>query len=143
MKTRLYLDSNIFIYTIEEYPVFSNVLDRLEMGILNGKIQALTSEVTLSEVLVKPIADGDVIKIQAYHRSMRNGNTFTVVPVDRSILIEAATVRANSNLKLPDAIHLATAILHGCTHFVTNDQHFKNYQSVKVLLLQELQHLLP
>ena len=104
-------------------------------------MDAVTSELALSEVLVKPIADGDLHKIQAYYNSFRNGKGLTVMPVDRSVLIEAASIRASTNLKLPDAIHFATACLTNCTHFVTNDDHFKiakSHRQIKVLPLQQL-----
>lgn len=141
MRKCLYLDSNIFIYTIEEYAEFDVVLKRLREGILNGLMDAVTSELALSEVLVKPIADSDLNKIQAYHNSFRNGKGLTVMPVDRGVLIEAASIRASTNLKLPDAIHFATACLTNCTHFVTNDDHFKSmkhHHKIKVLPLQQL-----
>lgn len=144
MQKRLYFDSNIFIYTIEEYAEFDVVLKRLRNDIRNGLMSAATSELTLSEVLVKPIADGDVTKIEAYKNGLRNSETLTVVPVDRDVLIEAASVRAFSSLKLPDAIHFATALLSNCTHLLTNDDHFKsmkNHHKIKVLPLQQL-HLL-
>lgn len=131
------------IYTIERYTGFDEALKRLEGGIANGVIDAFTSELTLSEVLVKPIADGDVKRIQIYERSLRNGESFNVLPVDRNILIEAASIRALSKLKLPDAIHFATACLNECTYFLTNDDHFKtmkNHQKIKILSLQQLPH---
>jgi len=46
-------------------------------------------------------------------------------PVSRSVLFETVALRATKatgKLKLPDAIHLATAILGGCRLFVSRDR---------------------
>jgi predicted nucleic acid-binding protein len=141
MKDRLYLDSNIFIYSAEKHTEFDKALRQLNHDIATGVIEAITSELTLSEVLVKPFADNDVAKIEMYKRSLRNGKTLTVVPVDRNVLIEAASVRAFGSLKLPDAIHFATALLSNCTHLLTNDDRFKsmkNHYKISILPLQQL-----
>lgn len=141
MRLRLYLDSNIFIYTLEGYPHFDHVLKRLANDIAAGKIQAVTCEITLAEALTQPFAKEDITTQQVYQEALQSNETFTMVPVTRDILTEAARVRAFSNLKLTDAIHFASARLTQCTHFVTNDAHFKDYQGIKVLSLQQLQRL--
>lgn len=42
-----------------------------------------------------------------------------VLPVNHSVLIEAATLKAKERLGLPDAIHAAASRLAGCAAFVT------------------------
>ncbi|WP_347566102.1 PIN domain-containing protein [Scytonema sp. UIC 10036] len=61
-----------------------------------------------------------------------------MIPVSRDILIEAAQLRANVNIKLPDAIHAATAILTQCSTFITNDQRFQSVLSISVVLLSQI-----
>ena len=141
MKERLYLDSNVFIYSEEKHTEFDEALKQLGQDISMGVIEAVTSELTLLEVLVKPLADNDVAKIEMYKRSLRNGDAMSVVPVDRDVLLEATSVRAFGRLKLPDAIHFATALLSNCTHLLINDDHFKsmkNHHKIKALPLQQL-----
>ena len=53
----VYLDTNVFIYALEGYPAFAEPLAALFRGIDNGTCRAVTSELTLAEVLVKPIKD--------------------------------------------------------------------------------------
>jgi predicted nucleic acid-binding protein len=45
----------------------------------------------------------------------------SVVDVDSEIAVEAARIRAAFNLKVPDAIHVATAACRGLTHVLTTD----------------------
>lgn len=54
------------------------------------------------------------------------------------MLIEAARLRAVTNLRLPDAIHGATAILSGCQTFLTNDRRLAALPGVDVVLLSEI-----
>ena len=44
------------------------------------------------------------------------------LPISRNILNQAALIRARvPSIKTPDAIHVATARMGACTHFVTGD----------------------
>ncbi|MFH0939479.1 MAG: PIN domain-containing protein [Planctomycetota bacterium] len=59
-------------------------------------------------------------------------------PITLSILEHAASLRAATGLKAPDAIHAATALTQGEIIFVTNDQSFKRVPNLSVIVLQEM-----
>jgi predicted nucleic acid-binding protein len=61
-----------------------------------------------------------------YNQSVKILNSYSKSATHRDVLIEAARLRANVNIKLPDAIHAATALLTQCSTFVTNDRRFQN-----------------
>ncbi len=44
------------------------------------------------------------------------------VDLNRAVFDLASVLRAESNLKTPDALHLAAALLAGCDEFCTNDK---------------------
>jgi|tagenome__1003787_1003787.scaffolds.fasta_scaffold20782701_2 predicted nucleic acid-binding protein len=44
-----------------------------------------------------------------------------LVPVSRDLLIETADLRQVSRYKLPDAVHVVSAIRSQCTYFLSND----------------------
>jgi predicted nucleic acid-binding protein len=69
---------------------------------------------------------------------LRSSSTLQVVPITREVLVTAARLRAEQGLKLPDAIHAATAQLTNCQQFLTNDTRFKNLPGLPVLLLSQL-----
>ncbi|WP_442944813.1 type II toxin-antitoxin system VapC family toxin [Nostoc sp.] len=58
--------------------------------------------------------------------------------VSRQVLIEAAQLHASINIKLPDAIHPATALLTQCSTFLTNDQRFGSVPELSVILLSQI-----
>ena len=53
----VYLDSNVFIYAVEGMEPYQADLRNLFVQIASSKIIAVTSVLTLAEVLVKPFRD--------------------------------------------------------------------------------------
>jgi predicted nucleic acid-binding protein len=122
---RVYLDTNIIIYAVEEPSPMSAGQTALFEGMDDGSIAAITSELSLAECLVYPLISEDTKLASAYERFLRGGTVLELVPVDRHILIAAAHVRALTNVKLPDAIHVATAANARATVFLTGDKRIK------------------
>lgn len=58
----------------------------------------------------------------AFLRSFPN---LGVLPVDLDVANTAATLRAIRNVKLPDALIIASGLLAGCQAIVTNDEAWK------------------
>ena len=120
--SRLYLDTNVWIYALEGYAVFTAALSALFTRIDAGELVALTSEFTVAEVLVKPFADGNVPLQQRYTETLRDRRSLRIVPLSREILIAAARLRAQvATLKMPDALHAATALTEGVDYLISND----------------------
>ena len=117
----LYLDSNVLIYSIEAGNPWTGQLEELLARLYRGELDAVTSELTLAEVLPKPLAKADRALVEAYETLLSESSPLTIVPVDRSILHRSAGVRSVSRMKLADAIHTATALQAGCTRFLSND----------------------
>jgi predicted nucleic acid-binding protein len=140
----IYLDANVFIYLLEGYAEFIPVLLQLVDCIDSGRLQAFTSELSLAETLVKPIVDKNLSLQNLYENTIQTSTSLHVGSVDRDILILAAKLRAkskaNSNsIRLPDAIHLATAQAYQCKYFIANDKALKTFSSdIEVLLLSEI-----
>jgi len=135
---RVYLDANLFIYAMEGLPPVVARLTALFQRFDRGELHAVTSELTLAEVLVKPLRDGRLDVRDQYELMIRSSNALTVAPVSREVLLAAASLRATSNLKLPDAIHAATAFAAACTTYLTNDHQFTTIANLPVLLLPNL-----
>lgn len=134
----VYLDTNILLYALEGYPAFIQDLTQLFQSIDRGDLMAVTSELSLAEALVKPIKEQNLAQQATYKQTIRNSRKLSVIPVRREVLIQAAELRAAVNLKLPDAIHAATALLTQCSTFLTNDQRFQVVPGLSVVLLSEI-----
>ncbi len=118
---RVYLDANVFIYAVEGYPTFKDRLRILLEAIDRRDIEAVTSELTLAEVLVKPFREGQPHWQEIYQQVLQPSPTLQLVPISKTLLTTAARIRARSNITLPDAIHAATSQQMQCGSFLTND----------------------
>jgi predicted nucleic acid-binding protein len=134
----VYLDANTFIYAIEQIEEFAPVVADLMSAIDRGEIQAVTSELTLAETLVKPLREGNEELADDYAAAIQPRRALTVVPVSRDVLVAAARMRAETGLRLPDAIHGVTALQSSCTHFLTNDAGLRVLPGIEVVLLSEV-----
>lgn len=121
----VYLDTNIFIYMVEGYEPERTLIQALADAVDRHELVAVTSELTLAELLVKPLELGRADVVAIYAELVRHSERLTVPPIDRATLIEVARLRATLGILLPDAIHVATAVLAGCAAFLTNDRRLK------------------
>jgi predicted nucleic acid-binding protein len=97
-----------------------------------------TSELSVLEVLVKPIQLGNMALQTLFLGTLYGTPGLSCIPIARPILEAAAQLRATSGLKTADAIHAATALAEGCTLFVTNDPAFRRVPGLSVAILSEI-----
>lgn len=133
----IYLDSNILISAFGGEAERGNAPLLMEMlGAATNRSIApfLTSELSLAETLVRPFRTNDGEAIAELQTVFQPSAWLNVTPVDRTILLRSAQLRAQRPaLKLPDAIHLSTALETGCTHILTADQGIRAEQPVTLL----------
>jgi predicted nucleic acid-binding protein len=135
------LDTAAFIYFIEEHPLYEPLLSPLfEQRIERGENRAVTSVVTLAEVLVQPkrLARDDLA--QRYREFLTAGANLMLVDITAAVAERAATLRAQHNLRLPDAIQVAAAIEHGAAYFITNDTRLRRLTEPTVVILDDYLH---
>jgi predicted nucleic acid-binding protein len=133
----VYIDANILIYAMEDDGDRGLLARRWMLQADRREIRAITSELTIGEVLPNPIAERKTKLIDGYHRILRSRPELAVVPVTRAILLEASALRASLRSKLPDAIHVATARQSGCRRFLTEDTDLKVPPSMEKIALRD------
>lgn len=135
-NARVYLDANVFIAAYETRGARSDHAWWILNAVEEGEFAAVTSELTLAEILVGPIQDGDDELARHYRSIIAPGGGLEVPAVDRKILIEAAFLRTlRRSIKLPDAIHVATARLSGCRYIVSDDRRLPFAPGVELVQL--------
>jgi uncharacterized protein len=120
----LYLDTNIVVYAIEGKNPWSDLLRELLLAIDARAIHTFTFELTIAEVLAKPLELGAIDLVATYEELLAPESLVRVIPIDRPILRSAAELCGGRRIKLADAIHVATAPQIGCEFMLTNDEQF-------------------
>ncbi len=118
----VYVDANILIYIVEGNKALASELKQIVEALDAGVLRAVTSELTLAEVLIGSLRNGDQALAGTYRSLLTSSKVIRAVPVSVAILERSAAIRCNSTTLLPDAIHLATAELAGCKYMLTEDR---------------------
>ena len=84
-----------------------------------------TSTLTLGEVLVKPVEQGDTALRQRYEDVL--SRTTRLIAFDRNAARRYAAIRLIRGLRPPDAIQLACAAQAEVDLFVTNDDRLSRF----------------
>ena len=132
----VYLDTVGFIYSVERIEPYRTLLEPMWLEAQAGRFTVVSSELLVLETLVKPLREGDST-LESVFRSLFDADEVMLVPTTRTLWEDAARLRAATGLKVPDALHAATAVRAGCTLFVTNDSDFRRVQDLSVIVLDD------
>ena len=132
------LDTAPLVYYVEEHPQYLPIVEPLFNALDDGMLRAVASTIALLEVLVVPLRNGDAETAQAYRDILLNSDAMTLVPVSPEVAERAAQLRARYTVRTPDALHLATALHAGATHFITNDTRLPALTNLQVITLDSL-----
>ncbi|MEI9970224.1 MAG: type II toxin-antitoxin system VapC family toxin [Terracidiphilus sp.] len=118
--SKVFFDTNLFIYMFEGLEPFRSRVLEIRKRIIDRGDQIVTSAMTLGEVLVKPTKLGQASLIEEYDRAIRS--TARVIGFDSSVSWRYASLRATHTIRNADAIQLACASHFGVDLFITNDK---------------------
>jgi predicted nucleic acid-binding protein len=118
--SRVFWDTNLFIYLIEDFGEVSERVVQLRERMLARGDQLLTSTLTLGEVLAKPIDKGDEQLARQYEAALVRGAI--LVNFDQAAGRRYARIRSDRTIRPPDAIQLACAAEARSDLFITNDE---------------------
>ncbi len=137
LGSRVYIDTNAFIYLLEQTPALGERVAALLEASERHELFACTGDVTAAELLVKPMRDGSAAAIGVIDALFAQTEMIEVLPHTASVFRLAASLRAEQRLRFIDALHLATALNHRCTFFVTNDTDFTSSEHIAVINLSQ------
>src|SRR5277367_3922386 len=119
--SRIYWDTMLFVYWIEDHPRYAGVIRQLLLKMEQRQDQLCTSTFAVGEALVGPR------KVGTGEAAARMLNVFRspfveVIPFNLEAAEHYAGIRAIQKISAPDAIHLACAASAGTDLFLTNDK---------------------
>ncbi|MDO5627749.1 MAG: PIN domain-containing protein [Mobilicoccus sp.] len=109
------LDADVLIYAAAPgYPLGGRI-----STLLSGENTAVGSTLLLAECMIKPLRTGSEEEADALAALL---SRLDLRPCDQGVSELSVAVGVRYGLRAPDAIHLATAIDAGATHFITNNR---------------------
>jgi predicted nucleic acid-binding protein len=132
------LDTAPIIYFVEAHPRLGPIVRPLfEERLAAGINLAVTSVVTLAEVLVQPMAVGRSDLVDRFTSLLTSSRHLLSLDISAPVARRAAELRAKHRLRLPDAFQLAVALERGADCFVTNDRKLSVVTDLRVLVLED------
>jgi predicted nucleic acid-binding protein len=136
--TRIALDTSIFIYQLEANLRYVLLTDTIFQWLDHPENRAVTSTITMTELLVQPYRDGDEQRVDQFYALLSTYPNLEWIAPDLLIADSAARIRAAHRLRTPDALQAATAIRAGATTLISNDPAFGRVEKFETMVLDHL-----
>jgi len=115
----LYWDACVLIYRLQPVEPWRSRIARALA--VKSEVRLAVSELTRLECRVKPLRDADATALARFDRFFASPS-IDFATFSRPVFELATELRAQHAIKTPDALHLAAAIVAGCSEFWTNDR---------------------
>jgi predicted nucleic acid-binding protein len=135
---RIAIDTSIFIYYLEANPSYVEMAGQIFAWLERSPHSAVTSTLTMTELLVQPWRDGNETLVNQYYGLLSLFPNLDWVSPDLAIAETAAQIRAKHRLRTPDALQAATAVCRGATAILTNDPDFSRIPEIEVGIFDRL-----
>lgn len=119
--SRIYWDTMLFIYLLEDNPTFSPRVQRLLERAYNRGDSLCTSYLALGEMMAGAERSQGVGKATLLRETIEEMG-FSCLPFDEGAVAPFSRLRAKENVKVADAIHLACAASAGIDLFLSGDE---------------------
>lgn len=129
------IDTSVFLYHFEASQRYLPVTTVLLSHVQSGKIRGIISTVTIMETTVRPWQLEREAAARQYELYLSHFPNMTIFDVDRHVARRAAQLRASHRLHPADALHLATAVVHGATCFITNDYALRRMSDLLTIII--------
>lgn len=106
---RIALDTSIFIYELEANARYLALTDHIFSWIERPGSKAVTSTITMTELLVQPYRDSDEQRVDEFYALLSTYPNLDWIAPNLEIADVAARIRAVHRLRTPDALQAATA----------------------------------
>ncbi|MCA9898014.1 MAG: PIN domain-containing protein [Anaerolineales bacterium] len=132
------LDTTPLIYFIEKNATYHPLVRPFFVAMAARHFSVVTSTITLVETLVHPLRNNHHELAGRYREILLNTANLTTYDLTPDIAQKAAEIRANYQIRTPDAIQLAAALQGNATFFLTNDLNLKKFTDIKVIVVEDL-----
>ncbi len=135
---RLYLDANIFVYFVEANDEPGQAAAQAIQVCRASQIKIVTSGLTIAECLHRPYSQGQDNVANLYEELFMQSGSIELISPDTDVFFLAARIGAEFNMRVPDAVHVATALFYGCDAIFTNDKRMRAPKPLRIIGLADV-----
>ena len=135
---RIALDTPVFIYQLENNPRYAGSTDRVFSWLESAGGRAVTSTITMTELLVQPYRDRDQRRVDEFYGLLSTYPNLEWIAPSLEIADVAARIRATLGLRTPDALQAATALQAGISGLISNDTVFRRVAGLETIMLDDV-----
>ncbi|MGC8604249.1 MAG: type II toxin-antitoxin system VapC family toxin [Desulfomonilaceae bacterium] len=134
----VFIDTAPIIYYLQGHAEFGPLAREVVITIESGSLAAYSSVLTLTEVLIKPMAINDVALAHKFVQFIKYAKHLTLIEISEAIAETAGNLRGRySFLKTVDALQVAAALDVEADAFLTKDAKLTPIKELRVILLKD------
>ena len=134
---KVFIDTTIFIYFLEENKNFIEKVNGFFKYCLYNNVELITSTISFMEFSVKPYEKGRLEVIKKFKELLVDFDIYTY-NINLEVADYAAKLRAKYKwLKAMDSIQIVIALFAECDSFITNDINLKKINELNVILVND------
>jgi predicted nucleic acid-binding protein len=125
MEITAVVDTNIFLNVKNREESFYQYSKKVLDSVNEGRLKALVSVVSIVELCAGYYAVGDERGKRELLTHLMSSEGFSVINLDVKLADAAGKIRAETGLRLPDSIIVASGLARGAKYIVTHDEEFR------------------
>jgi len=129
------VDTMVFIYLLEGNKTYLPLVKWLFELIEKGRIKIVSSYISYLETFSSPLLD--LKRLDLYRRFFLTSKNLVLKEIDQPTADWAASLRRSYQLRTPDAIQIASAIISKADLFISNDKSCKKVKEIKTIILKD------
>ena len=128
----IYIDSNIFIYSVTDSEELGKECIKLLELIENNRTKYITSTLTFDEVFYKIKKLVSLEDAITFTERLLTTNNLSFVSVDTNIILKSLSLIKKLKLMPRDAVHLACALSNKADLIITQDKDFTKINEINI-----------
>lgn len=127
----------VFVYSLEMPSRLAALAKQVLDAVESSAVTAVTSEITIMELMVRPLQLGQTDIASGYETLLSNFPNLTIAELPRFATRKAAELRARHGLHALDALQISACIINGATAFITNDLRLRRVIELDMIILDD------
>ncbi len=135
MGQKIAVDTTLLIYLLEQNEKYLEQVREIFHKIQRGHYEAVFASIGLIELMIGPKKQKQFYLANQFRHQVVTFPNLIIGNLNENVIELASSLSARYNIKIPDAIHIATAIDFQAEKFITNDFGLQKIKEIAVEVL--------